>query len=73
MELQIGIKIITVYLCIAIIWNIIFTKQFKIINKKDDEPISPILVTLFSLYWIIIVPILIYSTIKHRKENEDDL
>lgn len=73
MELQIAVYNITIYLIIACIWNILFTQQFKIINNKNDEPLSPILVILFCLYWIIMVPILIYSTMKHRKENDDDL
>lgn len=73
MELQIIVKLITIYLIIGCIWNMIFTCQLKIIKNKDGEPIHPILVTLFSLYWIIIVPILIYSTMKNRKEDNDDL
>lgn len=73
MELEIVLKIIAIYLCIGVIWNIILTQQFKIINRKNDEPLHPILVTLFCLYWIITIPILIHSTMKYRKENDDDL
>lgn len=61
------------YLIATFIWYIIFTEKFEIRDKKTEKPVSQTTLFLFCLFWIITIPISIYSTMKHRKENDDDL
>lgn len=61
------------YLSIGCLWNILFNSVLSIQKAKDDKPVNQFIVFLFSFYWIIGVPILLYKTKKYNEsESEKD-